>query len=228
MGENLAGGYVNLTKFWGHVQKTERCWIWTGRTTGGTSTKYGLFYVGVQSIRGAAGRLEGVHRISYELASGPIPSGLQVRHSCNQGMCVRPDHLLVGTALENAADKVAAGNQTKGEAVNTAKLSADQVRQIRETYATGVVSLPMLARQFRIGRKAIQRLVHGESWGHLQGGVLPRYWRRGRYSPMGKLTVTQVREIRKSKKRVRELMSDYKVSEATICSIRTRRTWKNI
>ena len=228
MVENLAGGYVNLTKFWGHVQKTERCWIWTGRTTGGTSPKYGLFYVGVQSIRGAAGRLEGVHRISYELACGPIPSGLQIRHSCNQGMCVRPDHLLVGTALENAADKVAAGNQTKGEAVNTAKLSAAQVRQIRETYATGAVSLTTLARQFRMKRKAIQRLVHGISWNHLQGGVLPRYWRRGRYSSIGKLTLVQVQEIRKSTKPVRALAIDCGVSEATIRAIRTRRTWKNV
>lgn len=40
------------------------------------------------------------------LANGPITGGLLVRHMCDNRPCVKPDHLLVGTAMENAHDRV--------------------------------------------------------------------------------------------------------------------------
>lgn len=33
------------------------------------------------------------HRISYEIANGPIPEGMQLDHICHTRMCVNPDHL---------------------------------------------------------------------------------------------------------------------------------------
>lgn len=84
-------------KFFKRVEKTDSCWIWTGyrnrKGYGQTSER----------VNGQVVNLL-MHRYSYELHKGPIPNGLQVRHQCARPSCVNPDHLLVGTALENWHD----------------------------------------------------------------------------------------------------------------------------
>ena len=41
------------------------------------------------------------HIYSYELANGPVPSGLVLDHLCENGLCVRPDHLNATTNVLN-------------------------------------------------------------------------------------------------------------------------------
>jgi len=41
------------------------------------------------------------HRISYELANGPIPDGMQVDHICLNPACVKPEHLRLATQKQN-------------------------------------------------------------------------------------------------------------------------------
>lgn len=74
------------------------CLLWTGAAW---PTGYGKF-----SIRG---RLCRAHRVSWEIAHGPIPDGLLVRHDCDTPSCVNPDHLRLGTDAENSRDKVSRG-----------------------------------------------------------------------------------------------------------------------
>lgn len=45
-----------------------------------------------------------IHRIAYERAKGPITRGAKVLHSCDTPSCVNPDHLSLGTQLENMRD----------------------------------------------------------------------------------------------------------------------------
>ncbi len=72
-------------RFWPKVQKTDDCWLWNGATN---SQGYPQL--------GAGRRGEGVvyaHRLSYELANGPIPEGLVIDHLCRTPSCVNPAHL---------------------------------------------------------------------------------------------------------------------------------------
>lgn len=79
--------------FWGKVEKTPLCWIWTGkRSTYG----YGLI-----THEWDGGRQHYfAHRVSWELHNGQIPDGTFVSHHCNNSICVRPDHLLLATAFD--------------------------------------------------------------------------------------------------------------------------------
>jgi hypothetical protein len=87
-------------RFWAKVEKTEGCWLWTGsrRPPGG----YGQF-------RSANQQMVSTHRFSWELHNGLIPPGLCVCHRCDNPACVRPDHLFLGTMLDNNRDMMAKG-----------------------------------------------------------------------------------------------------------------------
>ena len=52
------------------------------------------------------GKLQLVYRIMYEALFGPIPKGLYVLHTCDNGLCCNPGHLTVGTQRENLMQAV--------------------------------------------------------------------------------------------------------------------------
>lgn len=72
------------------------------------------------------------HRWVWEMANGPIPSGLVVRHRCDNRLCFRLSHLELGTVAENNAD--AAERKHAGA---TLHLSPSQLEMIRELHALG-------------------------------------------------------------------------------------------
>lgn len=76
------------------------CWIWQG---GVDQDGYGKVKRFGKTIR--------AHRLFYEHHTGPVPDGLWVLHRCDTPLCVNPDHLWVGTQLENEQDKDAKGRR---------------------------------------------------------------------------------------------------------------------
>lgn len=78
-------------RFWARVDKNGPggCWLWTGAMKNG----YGSARV--------AGRTQVAHRLTWELAQGPIPEGMHIDHLCRVRACVNPDHLEPVTVAEN-------------------------------------------------------------------------------------------------------------------------------
>lgn len=71
------------------------CWLWERPGLLGPMG-YGHFrYQGVVAA----------HRASWLLYRGPIPMGLFICHKCDNPSCVNPDHLYLGTAQDNIADR---------------------------------------------------------------------------------------------------------------------------
>lgn len=79
-------------RFWDKVLLGDGCWEWQASLR----TGYGQFKY--------RGRMERAHRVSWLLLVGPVPEGMWVLHHCDNRLCVRPDHLYLGTAKDNARD----------------------------------------------------------------------------------------------------------------------------
>ena len=77
-------------KFYDRINKTDNCWLWIGK-----------FYADGYPRLGQ----HRAHRLSHTLFIGEIPEGYQVRHKCDIPACVNPEHLIAGTAQDNADDR---------------------------------------------------------------------------------------------------------------------------
>jgi predicted transcriptional regulator len=86
-------------------------------------------------------------------------------------VCVRPDHLFLGTQVDNNADMVAKGRQVTvrqlGERNSMARLTDTQVREIRRRYIPGVVLQRHLAAEYGVTQMLISQIVLGKIWQHL-------------------------------------------------------------
>ena len=149
-------------RFWSFVKKTRGCWMWVG-STAGTVMVYGRFRRSGERIL--------AHRYSWELHNEPVPEGLLVLHTCDNTLCVRPDHLFLGTHKDNSQDMLKKGraNKARGERHGNSKLTEKKVRRIKEKYRRGDVTQAKLAEEFGVGEMQVSRIISGKRWAHLQG-----------------------------------------------------------
>ena len=77
------------------------------------------------------------HKLSYELFVGPVPRGFQVMHSCDVKRCVNPNHLELGTQLDNESQKVLRGRSNRGENRWCATLTNTEAQQMLDEYRLG-------------------------------------------------------------------------------------------
>lgn len=114
-------------RFWSKVDRRgdDECWNWTGtKARSGGGKYYG-------SIGG-----EKAHRFSFTLhANGAalIP-GTEVCHSCDNPLCVNPNHLFLGTRKSNAEDMAAKGRVARHQR----RFTVEQVRAIHRSLLAGV------------------------------------------------------------------------------------------
>lgn len=152
-------------RFWAKVVKGDGCWVWAG-------AKDDRGYASL----GVAGRTDRGHRVSWKLAYGDIPQGLWVLHRCDNPPCVRPDHLFLGTARDNSVDmarKGRWGNAAErfqgenhwarkriagGTPMPTAKLSQEQVSEIRALHSEGW-TCKALGNRFSVNPASVSRIV---------------------------------------------------------------------
>lgn len=104
------------------------------------------------------------HRAAWLAVYGDIPDGMHVCHTCDNPPCVKPTHLFLGTARDNAQDKVRKGRGFTpvfpGESSPSAKLTFDQVCEIRS--ATG--TLKEIGDQYGVSAVNVWHIRHGKSW----------------------------------------------------------------
>ncbi len=140
-------------RFWAKVdvRGPADCWPWVaGKFTDG----YGAF-----QLNGKARRS---HRLAWSIVNGPIPAGLQVLHSCDNPICMNPDHLRAGTHDDNMRDKIIRNRNCPGALNGNSKLSESDVVKIRKEWPR--LTQLKLAAKYGVDRTCIQRILWRKSW----------------------------------------------------------------
>lgn len=148
-------------QFWALVKKTDSCWLWQGDTVRDRSG-YGRFHIAGKSWR--------AHRYAWTVTNGEIPDGLIVCHKCDTPKCVNPSHLFLGTDADNMNDRDSKFRMMHGVQTNTAKLTDNQVIEIRSRYDASNKKYGLkssLGREYGVSDAMIGLIVRRKNWRHL-------------------------------------------------------------
>ena len=129
----------------------------------------GYLRVGLQVCSGKQ-EVFTVHSLVAAAFLGPRPEGQQVAHGDGDPSNARLENLRYATPLENARDKHLHGTTVRGERAGRAKLTEDDVREIRHRRSKGETQLS-IARDFGISRSNVQWIEHGRNWSHVGGAA---------------------------------------------------------
>lgn len=122
VGDEIKLSDKDIERFWSKVDKVngplpdqsnphyaglERCWDWTDHKH---KRGYGCFRVGKKMFK--------THRVAWAITHGLIPQSLCVMHRCDKTSCCRPEHLRLGTHMDNMHDMASKGRnrQPSGDA----------------------------------------------------------------------------------------------------------------
>lgn len=119
---------------------------------------------GTKSYRGKTWR---AHRLAWTLVNGEIPEGLCILHRCDNPPCVNVEHLFLGTQEDNIRDRDKKGREAQGTKINFAKLSEQQIIEIRNEYLLGNISQRKLATKYNIQNTTLGSIVRRETWKHI-------------------------------------------------------------
>ncbi len=108
------------------------------------------------------------HRASWAIHNGPIGDGLNVLHKCDNPSCVNPEHMFLGTPADNMKDRDNKGRQAIGEDKGTAKLTNEEVIEIKHCLGRGDVSQADLGKMYSVTQGNIAAIKSGKTWSHLE------------------------------------------------------------
>lgn len=149
----------HATRFWSSVNCGEpnACWLWNKYAD---EYGYGDFVVGrhpayKRNLKIAA------HRVAFMLSYNQAPD--VVRHTCDNPSCCNPKHLIGGSHADNVRDRVERGRSAVGVKNGRAKLTEDQVREIRNSTKPKMA----LARDYGVNQKVIFDIKRKNTWRHI-------------------------------------------------------------
>lgn len=148
---------ITTALFWSKVRIPDSradCWEWQSTLN---DNGYGRFSTDGGKIA--------AHRFAYEVVHGPIADGLVIRHMCHNRRCCNPNHLLAGTAKDNAKDAMDAGRFSLGTVNGNAKLTPDAINYIRQN--PDKMKGFLLAKKFGVSKATISGIKNGRVWRHV-------------------------------------------------------------
>lgn len=169
---------ANIVRLFGRTcRNSGGCWEFMG---GRKASGYGSFWY--------RGKVHSAHRVAWMIFKGDIPAKKLIMHKCDNRSCVNPDHLAVGTHLDNTTDMMQKGRHgsitkpervlrganhprrknpwkwdCKGEKNVLAKLTWRKVSIIRKLRVDGW-TYKSIGLKFGVGGSTIHNVCSGETW----------------------------------------------------------------
>ncbi len=161
MTNSIALNNNDINRFWKYVdvRGDNECWEWTA---GKSDWGYGLLTVSGKRLKAS--------RISWWIHKNQDPWELDVLHTCDNPPCCNPNHLFLGTQKDNSQDMTQKGRHGRlgdgmpGERNGNHKLTEKDISEIRMKYIPREYSLSMLAKEYGISKRQIERIVKNKSW----------------------------------------------------------------
>lgn len=209
------------------VEPDTGCWTWTLSIS---PTGYGKANFGNKEYAS--------HRLSWMAFNeqNEIGEGLRMRHSLACGdntACSNPEHLCTGTDVDNAQDRIRAGNQLMGEDHHFAKISAELAMKIKAS--KGESTQAERANKFGVKIGTVSTIDLGLTWKHLivpgdLGDQTPSRYSMGEHHPHAKLTAEQAMQIKMSKGQgtQAERALRFGVTSSCVGHIDMGRNWKHL
>jgi hypothetical protein len=134
------------------------CWLWSGAKS---YQGYGVFnlHIGKCKYKKVI-----ASRLSYEFYNGQIPIDMFVCHSCDNPICVNPNHLFLGTQKDNLKDMSLKGRSLWGEKNVKAKFTNIQANEIRQKLNEKLCSMSSLAKELNVHLCTIKRIKYNKSY----------------------------------------------------------------
>ena len=135
--------------FWARVKKGKDCWQWLGKPN---AAGYGRVFI--------AGRLEYAHRYAFLELVGNIAPGEKLNNTCNDRLCVNPEHWTTDKPIHNDNSIVKRKKTAKRRySRRREKVTQAEAQAMREAYATGTVTQTAIATRYRLSQAQVSRIL---------------------------------------------------------------------
>jgi len=133
------------------------CWVWKG-----------AIYNSGYGQTNFMGKKISAHRLAYKLFIGEIPDGKCILHICNTRHCCNPDHLFLGTNLDNTKDMIRKGrsNPCRGAKNGMSVLTERDIPKIRRMISVGC-SMNRIADIYHVCPATIRGIKTKRTWAHV-------------------------------------------------------------
>lgn len=141
-----------IKRFYEKIKINENgCWLWIGCT----NKKYGFLRFKNANMY--------AHRFCFEYIKNIPIEGKLVCHTCDNPLCVNPEHLFIGTHKDNMQDAVSKRRVAFGEKHYQNKLKKHDIEEIRKLVRCGM-SQSQIAEIFDVEQSNISKIIIGKNW----------------------------------------------------------------
>ncbi len=137
------------------LDEETKCWNWSKQLRKGSRPRCWF-----------NGKFAVAARVSYEVFLGNFDENLLICHKCDNGLCVNPEHLFVGSYIDNKMDCVKKNRQACGEKIGISKLKSENIPEIRNLRSQGL-SQQAIADRFNVGQTVISSILLKKTWRHV-------------------------------------------------------------
>lgn len=115
------------------------------------------------------GQHKKAHRLAYEYYNGLIPEGMHVLHKCDNPPCCNPDHLFLGSNLDNVNDSISKNRRANQVGSNNGNKTLNEisVKEIRRLHASGIKPT-ILSDMFSVSPSCIRFIINRQTWKHVE------------------------------------------------------------
>lgn len=99
---------------------------------------------------------------------GNQPTDVHCRHTCDNRLCVNPNHLIPGRNEDNVRDRCERGRTALADKHFQTKLNPDKVRNIRRLLQSRSMTWVDIAKRFGISTGTIRNIQIGRAWRYVQ------------------------------------------------------------